>query len=83
MKRLIVFLMRKRFKLKKHEYFQFVGQKTENVYYFDKDRIVKMMPIDDECYLYVKDLKGRYKITESGVSFNWLLNKDCVIRKVA
>lgn len=83
MKKLIVFLVRKRFGLKKYEYFQFVGQKTDNVYYFDKDRVIKMIPTNDRMYLYVKELDKRYMITDSGVSLNWLLNDECKIRRIA
>ena len=82
MKKLIVYLIRRRLGLKKHEYFQFVGQKTDNVYYFDKDRVIKMIPTNDKMYILVKGLDRRYMITDSGVSLNWLLNDECKIRKV-
>lgn len=82
MKRLIIFLVRKRLGLKKFEYFQFVGQKTDNVYYFSKKGVIKMIPTNDTFYLYAKDLKGRYKVMPSSVSFNWLLDDECKIRKV-
>lgn len=83
MKRLIVFLIRRRLGLKRYEYFQFVGQKTKSVYYFDKDRIIKMIPTNDGLCIYIEKLKGRYLLTDSNVSLNWLLNNGCKIRKVA
>lgn len=82
LKRLIIFLVRKKLGLQKHEYFQFVGQKTGNVYYFGKDRIFKMIPTNDKTYLVVKGLNRRFMLTDSNVSLNWLLNDECEIKKI-
>ena len=40
--RLIVFLIRRRLKLKKYQRFRFKNQKTENVYYFTEYRLIKI-----------------------------------------
>lgn len=66
MRRLIIFLIRKKLGLKKYECFQFVGQKTNAVYYFTESSVMK---------------RWRGQTTLSGVSINWLLNNDCKIDK--
>lgn len=69
MKRLIIFLIRKRLGLKKYEEFQFVNQKNKKVrYYFGDDAVWKADP-------------GYAKLVESSVSLNWLLNDECAIVK--
>lgn len=67
MRRFIIFLIRKRMGLKKYEKFQFVGQKTDAVYYFTEDNVMK---------------QWRNQTMLSGVSVNWLLDSDCEIEKV-
>lgn len=67
MKRLILFLVRKKLGLKKYEPFKFANQKTSATYYFTPVEIIK----------------EHDKIVESsGVSLNWLLDDRCVIVKV-
>lgn len=66
MKRLIIFLIRKRLGLKKYECFQFVGQKSNAVYYFTEKSVMKQWKGD---------------ATLSNVSINWLLNDECKITK--
>lgn len=65
-KKLIIFLIRKRLKLKEREPFQFVNQKSNAVYYFTEDAVMKAW---------------RGVIEKSSVSLNWLLDDECVIRK--
>ena len=67
MKKLIIFLVRKRLGLKKYERFQFVNQKSDAVYYFTKTNIMK-------------DWRGC--VDPSSVSLNWLLNDECEIVKM-
>lgn len=68
MKRLIVFLIRRRLKLKKYERFQFTNQNDKTVwYYFESERIVK-------SYL------NGYAVSSS-VSLNWLLDDLCEIKR--
>lgn len=68
LKRLIIFLIRKRLGLKKNELFQFTNQKSHiDVYYFTEDKIMKI-----ECG----------KLRPSSVKFNWMLDDECKIRKV-
>ena len=64
MKRLIVFLVRRRLGLKKHERFQFINQRSNAFYFFTETNLVK---VDGE------------DITKSNVSLNWLLDDNCVI----
>lgn len=67
MKKLIIYLVRRRLGLKTYEVFRFVGQKTDATYYFTDDAIMKVW-------------RG---ITEkSGVSLNWLLDENCEIRRL-
>ena len=67
MKKLIVYLIRKRLGLKTYEMFRFVGQKVDATYYFTEDAVMKVW-------------NG---VTEkSGVSLNWLLDDECEIRRL-
>lgn len=73
MKRLILFLIRRRLGLKKFEYFQFTNQKTDNIYYFADEELVKMESVPNHDYA----------LMSANVSLNWLLNDECEIRKLA
>lgn len=66
MKKLIIFLIRKHLGLKKYQVFQFVNQKSNAVYYFTEDAIMKYWRAHTE---------------KSGVSLNWLLDDECEIKK--
>lgn len=69
MKRLIVFLIRRRLGLKKGEWFRFANQNSPaDVYYFTDHGVVKLV-------------HGR-NARPSRVSLNWLLDDECVVRKV-
>ena len=72
MKRLIIFLVRKKLGLKKGEYFRFANQLNPyNTYYFTDDAVMKHF--------------GRWKGSDdvkSSVSLNWLLDDECEIVKV-
>ena len=67
MKRLITFLIRKRLGLKEYEPFQFTNQKSNAVYYFTEDAVIKAW---------------RGSVEKSGVSLNWLLDDECTILKL-
>lgn len=67
LKRLVIFLVRKRLGLKKYEHFQFDNQKSDATYFFS-DAVV------------MKDTGNTVRL--STVSLNWLLNDDCKITKV-
>lgn len=67
LRRFVIFLIRKRLGLNKYEKFQFVGQKSDAVYWFTEYKVMK-------CW-------HGYPV-ESGVSVNWLLHKDCKIKRV-
>lgn len=64
MKQLIVFLIRRRLGLKKYEVFQFAGQKSNALYYFKGDDVMKVYNGTTE---------------PSSVSLHWLLNCECDI----
>lgn len=66
-RRIVIFLIRKKMGMKKYEMFKFVGQKTDAVYYFTESNIMK---------------RWHGQTTLSGVSVNWLLDDDCKIELV-
>ena len=66
MRRIVIFLVRKKLGLKKYEYFQFVGQKSNAVYYFTEASVMK---------------RWKDHTTLSNVSLNWLLDDECKITK--
>ena len=68
MKKLIVYLIRKRLGLKKYQCFRFNNQKHDNVYWFADTQILKSEP-----------LGSAQVITLSSVSLNWLLDDRCRI----
>ena len=71
-KRLIVFLIRYRLKLKKGQRFRFANQKTENVYYFTANRLIKIP----------EDKRTVSRAEKSLVSLNWLLSDECEVEIV-
>ena len=66
-KRLVIFFVRKRLKLKKHEEFRFANQKSNATYWFTTYTVMKRL--NNKCFL-------------SSVSLNFLLSEECVIEKV-
>ena len=74
-KRLIIFLIRKRLGLKKFERFQFVNQASKrNDYHFTSDALIKVG-------YYRHNGEQTMYIRPSHVSFNFLLSDDCQIKK--
>ena len=67
MRKFVIFLIRKKFGLRKYEKFRFVNQKSNAVYYFTESNVMK-------CW--------RDQTMLSGVSLNWLLDNDCKIERV-
>lgn len=67
MRRLIIFLVRKRLGLKKLEGFQFAEQKSDAIYFFTDEAVMKWDGTTTK---------------PSSVSLNWLLNDYCKIRSV-
>ena len=65
-RKVVIFLIRKKLGLKKYEKFRFVNQKTDAVYYFTDDNVMKLW---------------RNQTMLSGVSVNWLLDNECKIYK--
>lgn len=66
-KRFIFFLVRKRLGLGLWEAFRFVGQKSNAIYFFTEDAVMK---------------EWKQDVDKSGVSLNWLLDDECKIDKV-
>lgn len=70
MKRFVIFLIRRRLHLRKNQMFRFCNQKTDNIYYFTSDKLIKIP-------------EGKIpRIEKSLVSLNWLLDDDCEIELV-
>ena len=67
MKRVVIYLIRKRLGVKKYESFRFVGQKSNAVYYFTEKGVMK---------------NWRGEIEPSNVSLNWLLDDECKVTSV-
>lgn len=67
MRKIVIFLIRKKLGLKKYEKFRFIGQKSNAVYYFTECNLMK---------------HWRNQTMLSGVSVNWLLDQDCQIERV-
>lgn len=69
MKKLIIFLIRKRLGLRKYEQFRFENQNSiRDVYYFADEKLVKI-----ENGIFYKS---------SSVSLNWLLDSECRVIKL-
>lgn len=71
MKRLILFLIRRRLGLKKREVFTFDNQKSNSVYWFTETRLIKRYTT----------VKGATRMRLSEVSLNWILDDECKISK--
>lgn len=70
MRRLIIFLVRRKLGLKLFEPFRFANQKSEvNSYFFDKNHLWKL-DIDNA------------QVYESHVSLNYILSNECHIEKL-
>jgi hypothetical protein len=68
-KKIVLFLIRKKLKLRELEPFQFANQKSlYDYYYFDTCGIIKFDSIANQ-------------FVPAGVSLNWLLDDDCEIVK--
>ena len=69
-KKLIIFLIRRKLGLKKYQHFKFIGQKyRDDYYYFTEDEIIKV--------------DWRWNLNRSSsVSLNWLLNDECNIERL-
>lgn len=66
-KRFIFFLIRKRLRVGLWEAFRFVGQKSNAIYFFTEDAVMK-------------EWRGTQE--KSGVSLNWLLDNECKVELV-
>lgn len=75
MKKLIVFLIRKRLGLKRGQVFRFDGQKSDTVYWFDKLGIWR---VETKSYPIIH-FHEMYNRSRSSVSLTWLLDDECSI----
>lgn len=67
LRRLIIFLIRKKLGVKKNQYFRFTNQKSDDIYHFSSECLIKHV----------------YGIAErSDVSLNWLLSEDCKVHSL-
>ena len=71
LKKLIVYLIRRRLGLKLGERFQFTNQHSICEYYY----------FTDSALMKIRILDGTSIHTPSGVSLNWLLSDKCEIRR--
>lgn len=72
MKKLIMFLARKKLGVKKYEGFRFANQRSEDDwYFFGANNLYKV------TYNF-----GRVMTIRSRVSFNWLIDDNCEIYKI-
>lgn len=70
--RLIVFLIRRRLRLKKYQQFRFKNQKTDNVYYFTEYMLIKIP----------EDKRTVSRAEKSLVSLNWLISDECEVELI-
>ena len=76
--RLIIFLFRLKFGVKKNELFRFSNQKSPDLYYFTSDCLLKI----EQSKLNSKNIYiSNNSLRKSGVPLNWLLDKECKVVK--
>ena len=84
MRRLIMFLIRKKLGVKKYEYFQFTNQKSDDIYYIDSMNLMKISSHEtygNKCYRDHPIYRGKHaKYSRSSASFNWVMSDDCKIK---
>lgn len=75
MRRLIIYLVRKRLGLKKFQNFRFANQKDNSVYYFTNYGLRKVETVGEGENSYTRSMRSR-------VSLNWILDDDCKVEIV-
>lgn len=75
MRRLIIFLIRKRLGLKKFQNFRFTNQKDPATYYFTKYELRKNEVVGEGENSYTRGVR-------SNVSLNWILDDRCKVEIV-
>lgn len=74
--RLIIFIFRLKFGVKKNELFRFSNQKSLDLYYFTSTNLLKI----ERAKLSSKDIDiSNNSVRKSGVPLNWLLDKECKV----
>lgn len=83
--RLIMFLIRRKLKVKKYEYFMFANQKSDDIYYIDSMNLMKISSHDTRGKYSYRDhplFEGKHaKYSRSSVPLNWILGNECKIVK--
>lgn len=86
MRRLIMFLIRRKLGVKKFEYFMFTNQKSDDIYYIDSNNLMKISSRDTygkESYIDHPIYEGRHaKYSRSTASLNWLMSDGCKIKTI-
>lgn len=80
-----IYLLRKKFGLKKFQPFRFENQKSEHDFYYFTNWSIK------KCEFTVNTVSESQKIfaiitgkiVDSDVGFDWLINRDCRISKIS
>lgn len=73
-KRLILFMIRRRLGVKKGELFKFDNQKSPYVYVFNYDGLYKIPEMSTNPLPWI--------LIPSRISLMWLLDKECKIKKI-
>lgn len=73
MQKIIIFLIRRRLGLKKYQYFRFTNQKTQDMYSFTNNKLVKTVMKNGR----------KVKAVPSTASLNWLLSPECEVKKLS
>lgn len=83
MRRLIMFLIRRKLGVKKFEYFMFANQKSDDIYYIDSLNLMKISSHDTHGKKSYRDhplYEGRHaKYSRSSASFNWIMSDECKV----
>lgn len=82
-KKLIIFLIRKKLGVDLYDEFQFTNQKSKHDYYFFEPDVLMKAEFDVEYETPDGiDFIGSIEYRPANVSLNWLLSDDCKIKKL-
>lgn len=86
-----IYLLRKKFGLKKFQPFRFENQKSEHDFYYFTNWGIKKCEFTADTVItacgikkceFTADTVITAKIVDSDVGFDWLINRDCRISKI-
>ena len=83
-KKLILYLIRRRLGVRKYVWFTFVGQKSLSAYFFTDEGLSKVEPfnpglINEDTVAVYTAASRKWMIRPAGVSLNWLVDDECKI----